>query len=301
MKAITYARFGGPEVLELTEREIPAPGPGEVRVRVHAAGVNPVDVKIRRGKLPHIPAHFPIIPGLDIAGVVDEIGEGVSDVRVGDAVLGVAPAGSYAEYALARAWTAKPDQISWELAAGLPTVGEAAFRALKHLALADGETLLIHGAAGSVGAIATQLAVARGIRVIGSVAEADAERVAVLGGIPVRYGDGLLDRVRAVAPDGVDAVLDTAGHDVLPVSIELAGGADRVITLADTHAAEHGVRFTGADPSDRAWEALPQLAELAAGGRLELTIGCTYPLADAAQAHADLEAGRNRGKLVLIT
>ena len=300
MRAITYRRFGGPEVLELSQLAPKEPAAGEVRVRVRAASVNPLDVKIRRGDLPDFPARFPITPGLDVSGVIDAIGDGVSDVCPGDEILGVAPSGAYAECALARAWTPKPEHLSWELAACLPTVGEAAFRTLKHLDIAAGETLLIHGAAGSVGAIATQLAVGRGITVIASVREADAEHARALGAIPVRYGDGLVDRVRAVAPDGVDAVLDTAGRGVLPDSIELAGGPERVITIADPAAGRYGVRFTGADPTDRAWEALPQLAELAAAGKLAVEIWRTYPLADARKAHEDIEAGHNHGKIVLI-
>ncbi|MEP6893466.1 MAG: NADP-dependent oxidoreductase [Gaiellaceae bacterium] len=300
MKAVTYSRFGGPDVLELSEREPLPPAAGEVRLKVRAASVNPIDIKIRRGMMPGIPVRFPITPGLDVAGTVEIVGDGVNDVEAGDEVLGVASSGAYAERALARVWTTKPERVSWELAACLPTVGEAAFRALKHLGVGAGQTLLIHGAAGSVGAIATQLATSRGVTVIGSVSDTDAERVSSVGAIPVRYGEGLVERVREVAPDAVDAVLDTAGQGVLGDSIELAGGPDHVITLADPDARAYGVRFTGADPTDRAWEALARLAEFAAADALELPIWCTYPLAEAAHAHADIEEGRNHGKIVLI-
>ena len=300
-KAITYTEFGGPEVLRLTDVEVPTPGPGQVRISVRATSVNPVDMKIRRGEMAAVfPAHFPIAPGLDAAGIVDGLGEGVSGVAVGDEVLGLATAGSYAEYALLHGPVAKPAGLSWEIAASLPTVGEAAFRGLKHLDLAPGETLLIHGAAGSVGSIATQLAVARGITVIGSVGPSDQEMVRALGAIPVVYGEGLIERVRAIAPQGVDAVLDTAGHGVLPDSIALTGGPERVITLADMGAGQYGVRFSGADPSDRAPEALAQLVELAVSGQLNLPIWRTYPLAGAAQAQAAIEAGEAHGKVVLL-
>jgi len=300
--AITYAEFGGPEVLRVTEVELPAPEPGQVRVAVRATSVNPIDIKIRRGDMAGSgPASFPPrIPGLDVAGVVQEVGEGVVDRKVGEEVFGVASGGSYAQHALLSTMGSKPANVSWELAACLSTAGEAAYRALGHLNLGAGQTLLIHGAAGSVGGIATQLALARGVTVIGSAAERDLEYVGSLGAIPVRYGEGLPERVRALGRGGVDAALDTAGHGVLPDSIELTGSVERVITIADPSAQQLGVRFTGADPDDRAWEALPQLAELAAAGKLQLPIWRTYPLAQASTAHADVEAGNNHGKIVLL-
>jgi NADPH:quinone reductase-like Zn-dependent oxidoreductase len=298
--AITYSRFGGPDVLTLSEVDIPQPERGQTRIRVRAASVNPVDIKIRRGDFGGpFPAH-PISPGIDAAGTVDAVGAGVTGVAVGDEVLGLAARGSYTQYAILDAPVRKPKSMTWEFAASLPTVGEAAFRALKHLALVSGETLLIHGAAGSVGATAVQLARARGVNVVGSVRPADEEYVRSLGAVPVRYGDGLADRVRAAAPQGIDAVLDTAGRGVLPVSIELAGGPQRVITIADMEAAKYGVRFTGADPADRAPEALPELVNLAAAGKLSIVIWRSYPLARAADAHADIEAGANHGKIVLV-
>jgi NADPH:quinone reductase-like Zn-dependent oxidoreductase len=299
-QAITYSRFGGPDVLTLSEVDIPQPGEGQTRIRVRAAGVNPIDIKIRRGDFGGaFPAH-PITPGLDAAGTVELLGAGATDIEVGDEVLGIALGGSYAQYAILGAPVRKPTAMSWEFAASLPTVGEAAFRALKHLDLVSGETLLIHGAAGSVGSVAAQLARARGIKVIGSVGPADEDSVRSLGAVPVRYGDGLAERVRAVAPHGISAVLDTAGRGVLPVSIELAGGPQRVITIADMDAAKYGVRFTGSDPSDRAPEALGQLVDLAAVGALSVAIWRSYPLARAAEAHAEIEAGANHGKIVLI-
>jgi len=299
--AITYSRFGGPDVLTLSEVEIPQPESGQTRIRVRAAGVNPVDIKIRRGDFGGpFPPH-PITPGIDAAGTVDAVGGAdAAGIAVGDEVLGVALAGSYAQYAILSAPVPKPPSMTWEFAASLPTVGEAAFRSLKHLALKSGETLLIHGAAGSVGATAVQLARARGVNVVGSVSPADEEYVRSLGGVPVRYGDGLADRVRAAAPQGIDAVLDTAGRGVLPVSIELAGGPQRVITIADMEAAKYGVPFTGADPADRAPEAVPELVNLAAAGKLSIVLWHSYPLARAADAHADIEAGANHGKIVLI-
>jgi NADPH:quinone reductase-like Zn-dependent oxidoreductase len=183
---------------------------------------------------------------------------------MGDEVFGAASAGGYSEYALLDHPVIRPEGLSEVTAAALVTVGEAAYRGLAHLDVKAGQTLLIHGAAGSVGTIAVQLAVARGLTVIGTAAAGDLERVTALGAAAVRYGDGWADRVRAAAPDGVDAVFDTSGAGLLAESVMLTGDAARVITIADETAAEQGVRFTGADPADRFPQALPELAELAA-------------------------------------
>jgi NADPH:quinone reductase-like Zn-dependent oxidoreductase len=299
--AITYSRFGSPEVLTITQVEPPVPGPGQVRVQVRAASVNPVDVKMRRGDLAALfPLQFPLIPGLDAAGVVNAVGDGVADVKVGDEVFGVAAAGVYAQYALFDRPIIKPAGVSWEVAASLPVVGETAFRALKHLDVHAGQTLLIHGASGSVGTIAVQLAVARGVTVIAAARADEHERLAALGATPVAYGDGWVERVTATAPHGVDAALDAAGAGVLPESIKLTGDAAMVVTIADMSAAQYGVLFTGLDPADHAPEALAVLAGLAASGNLTVPVWRTYPLAEAARAHADIEARRHRGKIVLV-
>ena len=297
---ITYSRYGGPEVLSLSAAAVPQPGPGQVRIRVKAVAVNPIDAKVRSGRLDgFFPARFPVLPGWDVAGVVDAAGEGAS-AAVGDQVFGVASVGGYSQYALLDRPVPLPEPLSFETAAAVVTVGEAAFRVLAHLGLKAGQTLLILGAGGSVGTIAAQLAVARGITVIGTAADADLGRLAALGVTAVRYGDGWTERVRTAAPAGVDAVFDTAGAGLLPDAIALAGDPAQVITIADESAAEHGVRFTGQDPSDRAPEALPELAALLADGRLTIPVWRAYPLAEAAQAHADLEAGRNHGKIILL-
>ena len=298
--AITYSRYGGPEVLSLSEAEVPRPGPGQVRIQVRAVAVNPIDAKIRSGRLDGIiPARFPVLPGWDVAGVVDAAGDGAS-AAVGDEVFGAASAGGYSHYALLDRPVPKPAALSFESAAAVVTVGEAAFRVLKHLGLKAGQTLLILGAGGSVGGIAAQLATARGITVIGTAAEGDLGRLAALGATAIRYGDGWTERVRTAAPAGVDAVFDTSGAGLLADAIALAGDTARVITIADESAPEHGVRFTGQDPADRAPEALPELAALLADGGLSVPVWRTYPLAEAAQAHADLDADRNHGKIVLL-
>jgi NADPH:quinone reductase-like Zn-dependent oxidoreductase len=326
---ITFSRYGEPDVLTVSAAEAPRPGPGQVRIRVRAVAVNPIDAKIRSGHMDGIfPISLPMTPGWDVAGVVDAAGPG-ADAAPGDEVFGVASVGGYSEYALLDRPVARPTGVSAETAAALVTVGEAAYRGLHHLGVKPRQTLLIHGAAGSVGTIAVQLAVARGIIVIGTAAPADLDRVTALGATAVEYGEGWADRVRAAAREGteeaggaeraeraedieevrgvigvggveaVDAVFDTSGAGVLAESVALAGDPARVITIADEAAAEYGVRFTGADPADRYPEALPELAALAASGRLSVPIWRTYPLAEAARAHEDLEAGRNNGKIVL--
>jgi NADPH:quinone reductase-like Zn-dependent oxidoreductase len=298
--AITYSRYGGPEVLSLSAAEIPQPGPGQVRIRVRAVAVNPIDAKVRSGRLDGVfPVQFPVLPGWDVAGVVDAAGDGAS-AAVGDEVFGVAAVGGYSQYALLDHPVPKPAALPFETAAAVVTVGEAAFRVLKHLGLKAGQTLLILGAGGSVGSIAAQLATARGITVIGTAAEGDLGRLTALGATAVRYGDGWTERVRAAAPAGVDAVFDTSGAGLLADAIALAGDTARVITIADESAPEHGVRFTGQDPADRAPEALPELAALLADGGLSVPVWRTYPLAEAARAHADLDAGRNHGKVILL-
>ena len=298
--AIAFSRYGHPDVLAPSKLEVPPPGPGQARIRVRAVSVNPIDVKIRSGMMDGIfPVRFPVVPGWDVAGVVAQAGPGAA-AAAGDEVFGVASVGGYSEYALLDRPVAKPAGLSWAAAAALVTVGEAAFRGLRHLGLSTGQTLLILGAGGSVGTIATQLAVARGLTVVGTASPDDAGRLASLGATAVRYGDGWADRVRAAAPDGVNAVFDTSGAGLLADAVSLVGDPARVITIADPGAAEHQVRFTGADPADRAPEALPELARLMAAGQLTVPVWRGYPLAEAAAAHADLEAGRNRGKIVLL-
>ncbi|MFI1765905.1 NADP-dependent oxidoreductase [Streptomyces sp. NPDC020800] len=298
-QAITFSEYGAPEVLRLTEVTAPEPGPGQVRIRVRAASVNPLDVKVRSGLMARaVPARFPVTPGLDAAGVVDAVGEGAA-AAVGDEVLGFAVGGSYSEYALLERPVAKPEDLSWEAAASLVTVGQTAFRVLDELGVQAGRTLLVHGAGGSVGTIAVQLAAARGITVVATAGEHDLERVTALGATAVRYGDGWTERVKARAPQGVDFVFDASGAGVLADSVALTGDSSHVITIADMSAAQHGVRFS-AGSAEQAADSLPELVRLAAAGKLTLPIWRTYPLTEAAQAHTDLEAHRNHGKAVLL-
>jgi NADPH:quinone reductase-like Zn-dependent oxidoreductase len=307
-KVVQYRRYGGPEVLELVDREDPTPGPGQVRVAVRAAAVNPLDWKLRGGAMaPGDAPDEPQVPGYDVAGVVDALGEGVTAFAVGDEVVGKATGGGYAEEVVAnvRALVRKPAEIAWETAAALPVVATTAYRALALLGLGEGDhtgtTIVIDGAAGSVGVFAVQLAVARGATVIGSAGEAHQDEVRALGATPVVYGEGLADRVRAVAPDGVDLGFDTSGYGGLRDLVALTGSPEKAITIADyAGAQELGVTFTsGGDPDDES-RALTEALGLLAEGRLRAPTVVTYPLAEAGRAQDDNQTRRVAGKLVLL-
>lgn len=305
MEAIVYEEFGGPEVLRLVRTDDVHAGPGQIRVAVRAAGVNPVDYKIRNGWMEAaFPTPLPATPGSEFAGVVDETGEGVTGFSVGDEVLGRSATGAYAAYALADTYAValKPEELGWEEAAALPVATATAARVLDELAVTEGDTLLVHGAAGAVGSAGVQLAASRGATVIGTASPANHDYLRVLGAIPVEYGDGLVERVRALAPQGVDAVFDAAGKGALAASVELRGGrADRIVTIADADAAKYGVAFSagGGERQDEA-ERLAEYAALAAVGELRIPVAQTFALRDAARAHELSEAGHVRGKLVLL-
>ncbi|MET9506342.1 NADP-dependent oxidoreductase [Streptomyces sp. NPDC006622] len=298
MRAIVFDRFGGPDVLHEADIEVPQPGPGQVRVRVKAAGLNALDGKIRSGMLEAVrPTALPAVPGGELAGVVDALGEGVSDVRVGDEVLGWSDTGSYARYALATTVAPKPADLDWQRAAALPVAGETAERVLDLLGVAAGETVLMHGASGAVGTVAVQLATARGARVIATAGASNQDYLTSLGATATVYGEGLVERVRALAPDGVDAVFDLAGKGALEDSITLRGGTDRIVTIADFGARQLGVTFSQGSPQ-RSAARLAALAQDAAAGKLVTTV-TAYPLDQAATAQQVSDAGHVRGKLVL--
>jgi NADPH:quinone reductase-like Zn-dependent oxidoreductase len=301
MKAVTFSQYGGPEVLEVTEAEEPHAGPGQVRIRVAAAAINPIDWKIRSGAMAQFsPVDFPVIDGREAAGVVDEVGEGVAGTAVGDEVFGWTVGGAAAEYAVLTDWEAKPAELSFEQAAGLPVAVETPVRVFSVLGgLGEGQTIVINGAAGGVGAMAVQLAKARGARVIGTASERNHDYLRGLGAEPTTYGDGLVERVRALAPGGVDLAFDTAGKGDIPQLIELTGDPAKVATIADFSAAQLGVKVTGG-AEGRFTEALGEACELARQGRLQVSLAGTYPFSDAPEAHRASEAGHARGKLVLV-
>ncbi len=302
MRAVVFEEFGGPEVLRTEDVTEPHAGPGQTRVRVRAAGVNPIDFKVRRGWTKgFIDVTFPATPGLEVAGVVDEVGEG-SEFAVGDEVVGWSTTGSYAEHALVGNVVRKPSGVSWEQAVGLPVAGETAQRVLDELQLKDGETLLLHGAAGAVGSIAAQLAKTTGATVIGTASPANHDFLRSLGVIPVAYGEGLVDRVHEVAPQGIDAVFDTAGQGGLKESIELRGDTDRIITIADFAAQELGVAASmgsSGTPEEIAAGLTNQL-QAAAAGNLQVRVAQTFALADAAKAQELSESGHAPGKVVVL-
>jgi NADPH:quinone reductase-like Zn-dependent oxidoreductase len=298
MKAARFSRFGGPEVLEIVDLPEPHPGPGQVRIAVRAAGVNPSDWKKRKGLLE---GDLPQTMGYEAAGVVDEVGAGVADAAIGDRVFGFSTEGAaQAELALLSHYAPVPPSLDFAGAAALPAAVETATRALDQLGVAGGDTLLINGASGSVGSAAVQLAVVRRARVIGTASPANHEYLRSLGAEPVAYGEGLVDRVRAVVPEGVDLALDVAGSGALPELVQLAGDPEHVVTLADfVGARKYGVRFSSGD-AGRALHALATVGELIESGRLSLPVARTFPLAEIAEAHRLGEAGHLRGKLVLV-
>jgi NADPH:quinone reductase-like Zn-dependent oxidoreductase len=300
MKAVTYTDYGDPEVLHVGETDEPHPGTGQIRIAVRAAGVNPIDWKARSGVTRQVmPVSFPAIDGREAAGVVDEVGTDVTDVAAGDEVFGFSVGGAAAEYAVLDAYAAKPASMSWEEAAALPVAVETSVRVFTVLGgLGEGQTILINGAAGGVGSAAVQLARARGARVIGTASEGNHEFLRSLGAEPTTYGPGLVERVRALAPDGIDLAFDTAGQGAAPDLITLTGDPARVATIADFGAAALGVKVTGGGDF-RATEALGEAAALYDAGRLQVAIAAAYPFEQAAEAHRSSEQGHVRGKLVL--
>jgi len=239
--------------------------------------------------------------GHEAAGVVDELGAGVAGVAVGDRVFGFSAEGAaQAERAVLAYYAPIPPSLDFPGAAALPAAIETATRALDQLGVGSGSTLLVNGASGSVGSAAVQLAVVRGARVIGTASPANHDYLRSLAAEPVAYGEGLVERVRALAPDGVDVALDVAGSGVLPELIELSSGAEHVITVADFDGAqEHGVTFSSGD-AGRAVHALAEIGKLIESGRFSLPVAQTFPLAEVAEAHRLSEQGHLRGKLVLL-
>jgi enoyl reductase len=301
MRAVVIDEYGGPEVLRLTEVPEPVAGPGQLRVRVRTAGVNPVDVKQRTGFFSAVaPPRFPLRMGNEYAGTVDQVGEGVADFAVGDDVFGSATGQCYAELVVVDAAdvAGKPASLGWDAAGGLPAVGQTAYTALEQIGgVRAGETLLVHAAAGGVGTVAVQIARLRGAVVIGTASEGNHDYLRSLGAVPVAYGPGLADRVRALAPGGVDAALDAVGgDDARAVSLALVADRRRIGTTVDAAAAEaHGFLRVGG----RTTPGLRQLAEWSRTGDLVLPSVTGYPLDEVAAAHRHVEGGHTRGKVVL--
>lgn len=300
MRAVVFDAFGPPEVLRIAELPDPEPGPGEVRVRVRSAGVQPFDVYVRRGEMPWAPVNFPQQIGQEYAGVVDRLGDGVAGagLRVGDAVLGSTMFNGNAELLTVPVPNVvrKPDRLDFPTAAALVAASQTASGALGELGVGDGDVLLVHAAAGSVGTVAVQLARLAGATVIGTASPANHDYLRQLGAIPVAYGDGLVDAVRALGRIPTVA-LDAAGGAAVAQSIALGIAPGRVGTIVDDKAAaEHGALVVRAGRSP---ERLTEVIGLAARGRISMPVRA-YPFADVATAHAAVESRHGRGKVVLI-
>ncbi len=300
MKAAQFSRFGGPEVLEIVELPDPHAGPGQIRIRVRAAGINATEWKLRKGLL-NFGATLPQTTGRDVAGIVDEIGEEVTDVALGDRVFGGLRRrrrrGRTAAADLSRADPAVARLRRCRRPARRARNGDAQPRPARRRQWNDPAH---QRRAGGIGSTAVQLAVARGAHVIGTASTANHDYLRLLGTEPVTYGDGMVGRVRALAPAGVDLALDVAGSGVLPELIELPGGPENVVTLADFDGAkQHEVRFSNGF-NGHAFHALAEIGTLIAAGRFWLPVERTYPLAEIAAAHRVSETGHVRGRLVLV-
>ncbi|MEU5628511.1 NADP-dependent oxidoreductase [Streptomyces tendae] len=299
MRAARFHAYGGVETLVVEQATDPHPGPGEIRVRVAAAGVNPIDWKLRSGALRQVlPVELPAIPGRDAAGVVDEIGGGVQGVSVGDRVFGLGGVtGASAELVILSAWAHAPATWSDGQAAGAGLASVTAMRGLNALGPLAGRTLLVEGAAGGVGSAAVEIAVARGATVTGTAGERNHEFLSSLGAVPTTYGPGLAQRLATLAPRSIDIVLDTAASGSLADLVAIAGDAKRVATVADHVGGRRlGTHVVNAE-NDSAL--LSAAAELGGQGRYTPRIEETYPLERIADAHAHAERGRTRGKLVI--
>ena len=300
MRALQFTTYGGPEVLTWADSPTPHAGPGQIRIAVRAASVNPIDWKMLNGALSGgRPLHGAGYLGFDAAGVIDEIGEGVTGLSVGDEVLGTGR-DTQAEYAVLASWAAKPSKVGWAVAAAAGVAGETAERGLRLLDVKAGDTVFVDGGAGGVGAVTVQMAVARGAKVVASSSQANHDYLQDLGATPVLYGEGVVARVHAAAAGPVDAVFDVAGKTPVEDLISLAPQPSQVVTIANFNAAQAGAQVTGGGEDSHPMEALALVAELLARGELVIKVQ-TYPFEHAAEAYRISQSGHVRGKLVLVS
>jgi NADPH:quinone reductase-like Zn-dependent oxidoreductase len=299
MRALQFTEYGGPDVVKWADAPDPHAGPGQIRIAVRAASVNPIDWKafsgVMSGGQPMVGTGY---LGRDAAGVVDEVGEGVTGVSVGDDVFGL---GSHtlAEYAVLDSWAAKPASIDWAVAAAAGVAGETAERGLRLLHVKAGDTLFVDGGAGGVGAVAVQMGVARGARVIASAGDANQDYLREIAAIPVRYGQGGADRVRAAAGGQVDGVFDVVGKSAVEDLISLVPEPAQLVTIANFAAGEAGARVTGGGADSQPRQALADVAELLVQNQLVIKVQ-TFPFERAAEAYRISLSGHVRGKLVLV-
>lgn len=308
-RKVVASAYGGSDVLTVIEEKLTEPGPGKVLVSVRAIGVNQADIKSYQGVFGTDPANLPLKLGYEAAGVIEAVGPDVTNYAISDEVIVYPANGTYATDVLVPvgSLTPKPAALSWEEAAGLLLTGVTAVHALTATSVDEGDTVLIHGGAGGVGQIAVQLAVTRGATVIATAASRDHDLIRSLGGTPVEYGDGLLDRVRTLSPSGVTAALDLVGSDeALEVSLALVEDRSRIATIANFGSAQGtGIKILGAGPgADAGTEvrraARSELTRLASLGKIKVRISGTYPLDDVAAAHEFLASGVGAGKLILL-
>jgi NADPH:quinone reductase len=306
---VVATAYGGPEVLSVVEADVPAPAEGQVTIDVRAVGINPADHKMISGAMGADPNRLPLPVGLELAGVVSAVGPNAhgpgGSISVGDEVLAYPVQGAYADTVTASAANVvpKPTELPWPEAAGILLVGGTAAHALQVVDMKPGETLLVHGASGSVGQIAVQLAVAAGVTVIGTAGESNHELLRRFGAVPVIYGPGLAERVREVAPGRVDAAIDTVGTDeAVDTSLELVADRGRIVSIAAFGRADSGIVLISSDDPKthvRA-EAWRTLLPAAANGSLKIAVARTYPLTEAAEALRFVRDGHAAGKVVLL-
>ena len=302
-RAVRFDKYGGLEVLQVVEVDRPTPGPGKVLVRVKAAGINPGEASIRKGMYAdRWPATFPSGQGSDLAGIVAEVGADVANVAIGDEIIGFTnDRSSQAEFVLVESGNLvpRPAKVSWEQAGSLFVAGTTAYAAVRSVALSAGDTVVVSGAAGGVGSIAVQLARNAGAKVIGLSSEANHNWLADHGVIPVAYGDGVEERIRAASEGKVDSFVDTFGGGYVELALELGVAPNRIDTIIDfAAAAKYGVKTEGNHEGATA-DVLAQLAGLLAAGRLEIPIAKVYPLAEVRDAYRELDQRHTRGKIVL--
>jgi NADPH:quinone reductase len=310
---VVATAFGGPEVLALVDLPVGAPGPGEVLLDVRAAGTNPVDYKAYSGGFGADPAQLPMRLGLEAAGVVLAVGSDADGpagrVHPGDEVIAFRIQGGYATEVVVPASSVvpKPSTLSFEKASGLMLAGVTAVHALEAVRIGAGDTIVVHGGSGGVGLMAVQLAVNAGARVIATARPSSHAHLRQLGAEPVTYGEGLVERIRALAPGGVDAAVDTAGTDeAIGASLTIVADRDRIVTVAAIRRGlELGIKVLGGAPGADPGTAIRiaarlRLADDAEAGRLQVLVAATYPLAEAGAAHRALATGHTHGKIVLI-
>jgi NADPH:quinone reductase-like Zn-dependent oxidoreductase len=303
-RAVRFDRYGGRDVLYIAEIDIPSPGPGEVVVEVRAAGINPGEAAIRSGAMEEIfPTTFPSGEGSDLAGVVTDIGPGVTEFAVGDEVLGFSfRRTSHATHTAVPLdqLIRKPAQLDWEVAGSLYVVGATSYAAVRAVAPQPGETVAVSAAAGGVGSLVVQLLVLAGAQVLGIAGPGNADWLREHGVTPIAYGDGLAQRLREAAPNGIDAFIDLFGPDYVELAVELGVAPDRIDTIISFQkAGEVGAKTEGsAEASTR--EVLTEIAELVSSGKVDFDIAATFPLDQVKDAYEVLEHRHTHGKIVLV-